>query len=145
MKKQTFILLVALIICLAGCRTKNRSEEIKNYSFQEKTNTVLNKVPGKAGAWVKEGIVCYGLIVAVNAEGKQLRGLPIKAKVVSIAPDSLKMKALESVNLAEIKGCKKMGLSRGETWWETDGDLFQTKEEAEAFLRERGLLNKTSK
>jgi hypothetical protein len=140
MKKQAFILFITLIICLGGCRTKNRSEEIKNYAYQEKTVTLSEKMHGKVGAWVEEGTVCYGLIVLVNNKGKVLRGLPIKSKVLSFNADSLKMKALENVSLAEIKGCKKMGLFNGDIWWETQGDLFKTKEEAEAYLKQKGWL-----
>lgn len=140
MKKQDFFLLLALFICMGGCHTKNRSEEIKNYAYQVKTATLNEKMQLKVGDWVKEGIECYGLVVLVNAEGEQLRGLPVKSKVVSIFADSLKMKALENVSLSPVKGCKKMGLSKGEIWWEKEGDLFKTKEEAEAFLRNNGLL-----
>jgi hypothetical protein len=140
MKKQAFILFITLLISFGGCRTKNRSEEIKNYSFQEKTATLSEKMHGKVGAWVEEGTVCYGLIVLVTTEGKVLRGLPIKSKVVLLKADSLKMKAMESVSLAEVKGCKKMGLQKGEIWWETQGELFKTKEEAEAFLKANGWL-----
>jgi hypothetical protein len=140
MKKQEFILLLALFICMGGCHSKNRSEEIKNYAYQVKTATLNEKMQLKVGDWVKEGIVCYGLVVLVNAEGEQLRGLPVRSKVVSVSPDSLKMKSLENVSLSPVKGCKKMGLSKGEIWWEKDGDLFKTKEEAEAFLKSKGLL-----
>jgi hypothetical protein len=140
MKKLAFIMLMIFIICMAGCRSKNRSAEIKNYAFQEKTTILSEKMHNKLGAWVEEGTVCFGLIVLVNAEGEVLRGLPVKSKVVSIQTDSLKMKALENVSLAEIKGCKKMGLSKGDTWWETEGDLFKTKGEAEAYLKSKGWL-----
>jgi hypothetical protein len=140
MKKQAFILFITLIICFGGCRSKNRSEEIKNYAYPVKTATLNEKMTVKVGDWVEEGTVCYGLVVLVTTEGKQMRGLPVKSKVVSFTADSIKMKALESVNLSPVKGCKKMGLARGETWWETEGDLFKTKEEAEAFLKSKGLL-----
>jgi hypothetical protein len=140
MKKQTFILFMALLFCVGGCSTKNRSEEIKNYAFKGKTAALSDKMHQKIGAWVEEGIVCYGLVVLVNAEGKILRGLPVKSKVVSFTSDSLKMKALENVSLAEIKGCKKMGLSQGNIWWETQGELFKTKAEAEAYLKAKGWL-----
>ena len=140
MKKQAFILCLVLFIGMAGCQSKNRSEEIKNYAYQVKTATLNEKMQLKVGDWVKEGIVCYGLVVLVNAEGVPLRGLPVKSKIVSISADSLKMKSLENVSLSPVKGCKKMGLSKGEIWWEKDGDLFKTKEEAEAFLKSKGLL-----
>jgi hypothetical protein len=140
MKKRTFILIMALFISIAGCHTKNRSEEIKNYAYQEKTVTVSEKMHGKAGAWVEEGTVCYGLVVLVNEEGTIQRGLPVKSKVIVISPDSIKMKSMENISLSPVKGCKKMGLQKGEIWWETQGELFKTKEEAEAHLRAKGWL-----
>jgi hypothetical protein len=140
MKKQAFTLMMALIIFLGGCHSRNRSEEIKNYAFQEENATLNETMHGKVGSWVEEGTVCYGLVVLVSTEGKILRGLPVKSKVVSITSDSLKMKAMENVSLAAVKGCKKMGLSKGEIWWETQGDLFKTKEEAEAYLKGKGWL-----
>jgi hypothetical protein len=140
MKKLTFILIIALVFCLESCHTKNRSEEIKNYTFSVTTVNPGEKTNNKVGAWVKEGTICYGLVVLVNTDGKIQRGMPVKSKVVSISPDSLKMKALENVSVAAVKGCKKMGLSKGDIWWESQGDLFKTKEEAEAYLKSKGWL-----
>jgi len=140
MKKQLLTLMALGIICLAGCNTKNRSDEIKNYTFQEKSTILNNKMKTKVGEWVEEGTVCYGLVVLVDTHGKILKGAPVKSKVVTFSADSIKMKALETVNMSEIPGCKKMGLSKGETWWETEGDLFKTKEEAETFLKGKGWL-----
>ena len=54
----------------------------------------------------------------------------IKALVVIIQKDKIKMKALEDISMAPKIDCSKMGISKGQTWWELEGDLFQTKEEA---------------
>jgi hypothetical protein len=140
MNKGVIISLLLAVILMAECKSGNRSEEIRNYAYQENSVPVNGKINKKAGDWVAEGTVCYGLITLVNTQGIILRGIPVKAKVVRIKSDSLKMKTLESASLAAVKGCTKMGLSRGETWWETEGDLFKTKEEAEAYLKKKGWL-----
>ena len=71
-------------------------------------------------------------------------GKPVKAKVIAINNNEIKMKSLENVSLMEVQGCSKMGLSKGETWLEADGDLFKTKEEALAYLKNRNLIRKES-
>jgi len=140
MKKQLTALLALGIICLAGCTNKNRSEEIKNYSYQEKSAVLNEKIKLKVGDWVQEGTVCYGLVTLVNIDREVLKGAPVKSKIMVFSADSIKMKALETVNLSPVKGCKKMGISRGETWWETEGELFKTKEEANVYLKGKGWL-----
>lgn len=142
MKNKIIALLVLGIVILTGCSSKKRSEEIKTYNYQEKSVVLNDKIKTRLGDWVVEGTVCYGLVVLVNAEGKVQKGAPVKSKVVSFSADSIKMKSLETVNLSPVKGCKKMGISRGESWWETEGDLFKTKAEAVAFLKEKGWLEK---
>jgi hypothetical protein len=140
MKKPLIYFVLLAVLLLAGCKSGKKSEEIRNYTYQENSVPVNSKIQNKVGDWVTEGTVCYGLIVLVDTHGKIQRGLPIKSKVVLINSDSLKMKAMENVSLAAIKGCKKMGLSRGDYWWENEGELFKTKGEAEAYLKKKGWL-----
>ena len=68
----------------------------------------------------------------------------MKTTIVRIASDSVKVKALEEVNLAKIKGCNKQGVSPGYTWWEKDGDLYQTREEADNYLKSKDWEFKAS-
>jgi len=138
MKNSLLILLLIGAIITGGCNSRKRSDEIKNYTYQEQTTELSEQLSGKVGSWVQEGTVCYGLVASIDAKGKVQKGLPVKSKVLTIKSDSLKMKALESVSLAEVKGCTKLGIAKGDTWWETEGDLFKTKEEAVAFLKKNG-------
>jgi hypothetical protein len=92
---------------------------------------------------VKEGITCYGVVVGIDKDGKPLYGKPVKAKVVNIKGNEVKMKALESVSLAEVKGCTKMGIKKNETWIEKEADLFQTEEEAINFLKQKKIYRKS--
>jgi hypothetical protein len=50
------------------------------------------------------------------------------------------MKALEKINIGPKEGCSEMGISKGETWMEKDGELFQTKDEAVTYLKDKGLF-----
>ncbi len=137
------LLVLLLALLLAGCQSKKRSEEVKNYAYQEENgsgSTSGAPVRMESKPWVEEGVVCYGLVVGIDDHGRIQHGLPIKARVLELRPDSAKMKALETVSLAQVKGCSKMGLTKGDTWWEVEGDLFKTREEATAWLKERGWL-----
>jgi hypothetical protein len=144
MIRTAFILLIIGITALSACNSGKKSEEIKNYAYKEPSTVLNKKLTSKVGDWVQEGTVCYGLVVSVNSQGKVLNGLPVKAKVISMKSDSFKMKALENVSLSLVKGCTKKGISKGETWWETEGDLFKTSEEAVAFLTSKGWLLKSA-
>jgi hypothetical protein len=88
----------------------------------------------KVGNWVKEGMTCYGIIILADKDGAAKKVKEIEAMVVSIQPDRIKMKATEDVILAPVEGCTKIGMKKGETWDETEGDLFQTRDEAIKFI-----------
>ncbi len=134
------LLLLGFLILLAGCGSKKKSDEIKNYKYDPGTAVMNPQLQAKLGSWVKEGTVCYAVVITINKDKVMLDGIPVKAKVVTIRSDSIKMKALEAVTLADIPECTKLGLVKGESWWEKDGDLFKTKEEAENWLKDRGIL-----
>jgi hypothetical protein len=144
MRRTAFILLLCVITLFSACNSGKKSDEIKNYVYKEPSAVMNKKLTSKVGDWVQEGTVCYGLVVGVNSQGKVLKGLPVKAKVITMKTDSFKMKALENVSLSLVKGCTKKGISKGEFWWETEGDLFKTKEEAVAFLTGKGWLLKSA-
>jgi hypothetical protein len=137
MKKFAGILILTVIVSLVGCNSNKKSEEIAGYATPAKAG---QSAPAKPlAAWVKEGITCYGIVVSVDKEGNPIIGMPVKSKVVSIKGGEVKMKALETVNVSEVKGCTKMGLKKNETWIEKEGDLFQTKEDAINFLKEKKI------
>jgi hypothetical protein len=138
MKNRVLPLLILCMFFSSGCNSRKKSDEIKNYAYQQETSVLNTVLQARLGNWVKEGTVCWGLIVQVDLNGTVMKGLPVKAKVISLAKDSIRMKALEMVSLVEVKGCTRMGLAKGETWWEKDGDLFKTKEEAVSFLKKKG-------
>jgi nuclear transport factor 2 (NTF2) superfamily protein len=52
------------------------------------------------------------------------------------------MKTIESVSLLPGERCDKMGLAYGDTWWEEEGDIFRTREEAEAYILAKGWTKK---
>lgn len=130
---RTILVSIAIIVVFQACNSTSKSKEIEKYAYSEaktELNEMLNK---KVGSWIKEGMECYGIIMLRSPEGKIQAIKDIQAVVLIIQNDKIKMKALETVSLAPKAGCTKMGISKGETWWEEDGDLFQTREEAIAF------------
>lgn len=140
MKKGVTIITLLLALSFIGCNTNGKSDNEESYNYSE-TNAELNpELKAKLGDWVKQGVECYGVLVALNTEGIPQVGKPIRAKVIRIKKDQIKMKCLENVSFGPQEGCSKMGIASGETWWEKEGDLFQTEEEALAFLRKKGIL-----
>jgi hypothetical protein len=141
MKKILLPFLTFLLVILTGCgNSGSKSDAIAAYEY-EKADEQLNEVlTQKIGNWAKTGVTCYGVVVLQDENMQSIKGLPVKAKIVRIKADGLKMKSLENITLAPKQGCSKIGMKKGETWWETDGDIFQTKKEAEQFLSSNGLL-----
>jgi hypothetical protein len=148
MKKQIFNLAVAAIIVLVGCNSSKKSDEVANYSYQDKEVTQKSQNI-KVGDWVTEGTICYGVVVAIDKNGKAIAGQPVKAKVVKISESEIKMKSLENISKASIAGnstlkdCSKTGIKKGEVWVEKEGDLFKTKEEAINYLKEKKLYKES--
>jgi hypothetical protein len=115
---------------------------MKNSVSPEKTDSLapVNE-KSKIGDWVEKGVECYGLVVVKFADGKII-GKSVKCKVISVKPDKVKLKTIETISLMESKGCNKLGMAYGDTWWETEGDLYKTKEEADKYLNEKGWFIK---
>lgn len=140
MKKWISAVILLFAVCITACNSKGGGENEASYEYQAPSNELNAELKAKIGDWAKTGVECYGVIVALDGNGIPQYGLPVKAKIVRIKPDKIKMKAMESINIGPKEGCSKMGMSYGETWWEEEGDLFRTKEEAENFLRKQALL-----
>lgn len=135
-----------ILLLLAGCSSKNKSAEVASYEYKEETIAMNAELRAKVPEWVEEGKICYGLIVQVESKSrKPVKGKPVKAKVVQINKNYVKMKALEKVSLVETEGCDKMGLSKGQTWDEKQGDFYLTKEDAiEALKKMKIYKTKTT-
>jgi hypothetical protein len=144
MKRSVWIPLIIVIVLLSGCNPSSSKKPDKIYQYKEEEKVVLNdKLQERIGDWAEEGMVCYGLAVLRRQGVGYVDGAVIKARILRIKSDSVKMKSLETVNLAEVEGCTKMGISAGDVWWETEGDLFQTREAAQEYLS--GILKKKKK
>ena len=139
MKYQILGLLFLLPIIFSGCSSGNKSDEVASYVYEEKVGAINPELLSKIGDWIQPDMVCYGLIVSVDTKGVPVKGKPVKAKVVRIQENAIEMKALENVSLSETEDCDKMGISRGKTWLEKDGELFKTKEEAINYLKSSNL------
>lgn len=137
MKKGISIFILVLTIAISGCNSPG--EENVTYEYNAADTELSAELRAKIGDWAQEGVDCYGVVVGLDANGISQNGVPVKAKIVRIKKDKIKMKALETINIGPEEGCSKMGITYGQTWWELEGDLFQTIEEAEVFLRELGL------
>jgi len=138
-----FAALVSLII-ITSCGNSQQTDTVRaSDTAQEISRDVrLNpELQAKIGSWLKKDTECYGIVVGYFADGSTL-GKSVKCRVVGIKPDKIKMKTIESVSLLPGEGCDKMGLAYGDTWWEEEGDIFRTRDEADAYLREKGWYSK---
>jgi len=142
MKNQLTILSILFLTLLFSCNSQKKSEEVANYVYEEKVTTLDSELQKKVGDWVEEDLVCYGIVVALNKENIPTRGKPVKSKVIKIEGDNIKMKALENINIAPSAGCAKMGISRGQTWIESEGDIFKTEADAIKYLKELNIFIK---
>ena len=138
--KKAIIILSAWTILVSSCADNSGSGKVtaSTTSSGQSSDAVLNsELQKKVGSWVEKGVECYGIVIVNFNDGRTI-GKPVKCKVVTIKPDKIRMKTVESVNLMESEGCNKLGLAYGDTWWEEEGDIFRTREEAEAYLVQKG-------
>ena len=135
MKHLALIILgIILFGSFSGCGSRDKSKILQNYKYEADGTNLNDALQKKVGEWIKEGMTCYGIVILNDENGLPLKLVELQAKVVSIQKDKIKMKSLEDLPLAPVEGCSKIGLKKGETWDETDGDLFQTREEAIQFI-----------
>jgi len=142
------LILLAAIFFLAGScgtnpkpKTGNPEQSTEN-EVDVKLNDALQK---RIGTWAKDGAECYGLVLLIRKNKSIEHGKSVKTVIIRIKSDSLKVKVLEDVSLAKTKECSKLGMSVGDTWWEKEGDLFQTRLEADNFLKSKGWDYKEKK
>nr|WP_320021803.1 hypothetical protein [uncultured Draconibacterium sp.] len=139
MRKLVLLVILGTSLCIISCNSSKNSEEIASYTYQEKEIAMSDALLVKIPAWVEEGRICYGLVVQVTKENKPVSGKPVKAKVVQIDENSVKMKALETVILFEGTDRNLKGINKGQVWDEKEGDLFLTSDEAVEMLENMGI------
>ena len=139
MRKLVLLVILGTSLCIISCNSSKNSEEIASYTYQEKEIAMSDAFLVKIPSWVKEGKICYGLVVQVTKENKPVSGKPVKAKVVQIDENSVKMKALETVILFEGTDRNLKGINKGQIWDEKEGDLFLTSDEAVEMLENMGI------
>jgi len=131
---MSIILVVVFAGSILSCGSGNKSKQIKEYKYTEGKAAITGDLQKKVGTWIKEGMTCYGIIILTDKDGLPKKVESIEAKVISIQPDKIKMKAMEDLLLAPVEGCNKTGMKKGETWDELEGDLFQTRAEAIKYI-----------
>jgi hypothetical protein len=137
-------LAVFSLMFTASCGNTQSEQNVRASATSESVSSdaALNSdLEAKLGSWLKKDTECYGIVVGYFADGSTL-GKSVKCRVVAIKPDKIKMKTIESVSLLPGEGCDKMGLAYGDTWWEEEGDIFRTREEAEAYILAKGWTKK---
>ncbi len=140
----SYFSILILLFTVTSCADNQGGQAVKASETpqQVSSDVALNtELQTKLGSWLKKDVECYGIVVGYFADGSTL-GKTVKCRVVAIKPDKIKMKTTESVSLLPGEGCDKIGLAYGDTWWEEDGDIFKTREEAESYLSTKGWTSK---
>ncbi|HCY40068.1 MAG TPA: hypothetical protein DHV48_01720 [Prolixibacteraceae bacterium] len=134
--KQLILIIAGIILLLymPGCGQSDKSKILEQYKYDESKSGSDGIITKKIGSWVKEGITCYGIVIVDDKNGIPLRIKVVHAKVISIDPDKIIMRSLENIDMSPVDGCDKFTLKKGDDWNETEGDLFQTKEDAIKFV-----------
>ena len=145
MKNQNLLITILSLLFIFGCSSQKKSSEVASYKYEEEKIEMSAELRGKVPDWVVEGKICYGLVVQIDEDKNPIKGKTIKAKVLQIQKDAIKMKALESVSLSEVEGCTKMGLNKGDIWDEKGGDIFLTNQDAINALIEMNLYKSSDK
>ena len=135
MKYLAKLTLIAVMGLMISCSGNKEPKEV--YEYVEKVPELSAELKEKIGDWAAEGAECYGILALIDGQGVIQEGAVIQARILRFRGDSVKMKSLTSLQLREVEGCTQMGISKGDTWWETEGDIFKTEEEAQSSLDER--------
>jgi hypothetical protein len=140
MKSYPLFLLAAVSFLIGSCGTnpKPKSDKPEQFTETEAAAQLNESLQKRIGSWAKEGAECYGLVLLIRKNKIVEHGKSAKTVIIRIKSDSLKVKVLEDISLAKTKECNKLGVSVGDTWWEKEGDLFQTRQEADNFLKSKG-------
>lgn len=130
--KQFYLLIAHIILLLSifACGQRDNSKILEQYKFDEGSivSNVIDK--NKLNSWIKEGTICYGILIVRDENKLPKRIKEIQAKVINIHPECIKMEVLEDVMINPLVSCNKVSLKKGECWDELDGELFKTREDA---------------
>lgn len=130
------ITVFSLVACLTDCRQRDKSKIIEQYKYDGEKGTLNVLYKKKLESWVKEGTICYGIVMVCDNNDLPIRLMEVHAKVVSIQPDGIKMESLEDLTVKKYVQCDKLSLKTGQYWMEVDGELFKTRVEAIKFIDE---------
>lgn len=139
---KIIVFFLSSIFLFASCGDKNVSKKTVNdlqFYIDRNAGRKKNKNQDKFPDWVKVGAEGYGIAIIVsNVPGEDVNvGVPIKCRIVDEKKDGFKCLTLEDVPFYGRVGCDKLGIHKGEMWWETEGELYKTKEEAIDTLKQR--------
>ena len=129
------VIYVVLLLVAFGCGN-NSKREFKTNKIDKPQEKVNNKLPLAAsiGPWVKEGVECYGLVVFTVDQKSYSRAVAVRCRIVDVRSTKIQCRSLENI-ISTTKDICNHGIKTGETWWEKEPDLWQTKAEAEEFIK----------
>ena len=135
-----------ITLFLLSCDNSKKSNEVATYTYEEEQVEMNQELKAAIPDWVEVGKVCYGLVVQVDSETKEpLRGQPVRAKVVQIGENAVKMKSLETIMIAQTARCNRQLIDKGEVWDEMEGDLYLTRQDAIEALKRMKIYRESGR
>lgn len=126
-------------ILLLGCSSQDQSPTIidETLFFLNENQQLKDEIKVKFPTWIKNDLECYSFVKIKNDKGN-LSAYPIHCKILAVLRGGVKCRILETTSyFAEIK-CKKYDVKSGFVWYEKEGELFKTKQEAIEAIQKKG-------
>jgi predicted transcriptional regulator len=137
--KHFFLILACVLLLFTefGCGQYDKSKRIEQYKYEEDISVLNVKFKPEMGKWLKEGRICYGIVIVCDENKVPIRLKEVQAKVITINSDKITMQTLENVPINHSINCNKVALKKGEFWDEVDGELYKTREEAILYIDDK--------
>ena len=137
----TFFTLFALCIIFTSCKKQaNEPTIIDETLFYINPNQDLNpEIKSKFPDWIKKDLECYSFVKIPN-DKMNTTAYPIKCKILGILRGGVKCRVLENTNYFNELKCDKYDVKVGAVWYETEGELYLTREATINKIKELGYF-----
>lgn len=141
LRNFTLLFLLSIILLFSGCKKKINEPTIVDETLfffnpdQELSQEIKSKFPD----WIKKDVECYSYAKLLN-DKQNVSAYPIKCKITGILRSGVKCRVIENTSYFDELQCGRYDVKTGTIWFETKGDLFLTKEEAIAKIKQQGYF-----
>lgn len=145
--KITIPLFLTMFISFNSCKNKPTEPSLidETLFFFNQDQELNPEVKQKFPDWIKNDMECFSYVKILN-DYQKVTAYPIKCKIIGILRSGVKCRVLENTSYFTELSCGKYDVKVGSIWFETEGELFLTKEETVKSIKEKGfyLMETTS-